>query len=60
MIGGGGVAAPQQQKPKIFAKDTEITVEVVIKKLNDFITGRGKKGTDRSQMIELVIELRYA
>ena len=46
------------EKPKIFPKDTEITIEAVTKKLGEFITARGKKGTDRLMMIELLIELR--
>lgn len=36
-----------QEKPKMFAKGTEITHAVVIKKLNEILQARGKKGTDR-------------
>lgn len=42
----------------MFAKDQEITVEAVLKKLNEVIAMRGKKGTDRSMMIELLTELK--
>lgn len=37
----------QQEKPKMFAKGTEINVPVVVKKLNEILQARGKKGTDR-------------
>uniref|UniRef100_A0A2C9JIY5 Eukaryotic translation initiation factor 3 subunit C n=1 Tax=Biomphalaria glabrata TaxID=6526 RepID=A0A2C9JIY5_BIOGL len=46
------------EKPKMFAKDQEITVEAVVKKLNEIIAMRGKKGTDRSVMIEMLRELK--
>lgn len=36
-----------QEKPKMFAKGTEITHAVVIKKLNEILQVKGKKGTDR-------------
>lgn len=36
-----------QEKSKMFAKGTEITVPVVVKKLNEILQARGKKGTDR-------------
>lgn len=36
-----------QEKPKMFAKGTEITHAVVVKKLNEILQARGKKGTDR-------------
>lgn len=42
----------------MFAKDQEITVEAVVKKLNEIIAMRGKKGTDRSVMIEMLRELK--
>ena len=56
MAGGGTVAVAE--KPKIFAKDTEITIKAVVEKLNEFVLGRGKKGTDRMLMVEQLIELR--
>lgn len=43
-----------QEKPKMFAKGTEITHAVVIKKLNEILQARGKKGTDRATQIELL------
>ena len=47
-----------QEKPKMFAKDTEITHEAICKKLRDLTSNRGKKGTDRSEQMELLNELR--
>uniref|UniRef100_A0AAQ4S0X4 Eukaryotic translation initiation factor 3 subunit C n=1 Tax=Gasterosteus aculeatus aculeatus TaxID=481459 RepID=A0AAQ4S0X4_GASAC len=41
-------------KPKMFAKGTEINVPVVVKKLNEILQARGKKGTDRAAQIELL------
>lgn len=46
------------EKPKMFAKDQEINHEAVNKKLFEIVAARGKKGTDRSQMIELLQELQ--
>ncbi|KAK7488251.1 hypothetical protein BaRGS_00020558 [Batillaria attramentaria] len=46
------------EKPKMFAKDQEINHEAVGKKLFEIVAARGKKGTDRSQMIELLQELK--
>ncbi|XP_070204954.1 eukaryotic translation initiation factor 3 subunit C-like isoform X3 [Littorina saxatilis] len=46
------------EKPKMFAKDQEINHEAVNKKLFEIVAARGKKGTDRSQMIELLQELK--
>ncbi|XP_077532872.1 eukaryotic translation initiation factor 3 subunit c isoform X2 [Haemaphysalis longicornis] len=45
------------EKPKMFAKDAEINHAVVLKKLNEIMAARGKKGTDRSEQIELLSEL---
>ncbi|CAM9198305.1 unnamed protein product [Lampetra fluviatilis] len=50
----GGVP---MEKPKMFAKGTEITHAVVLKKLNEILQARGKKGTDRAGQIELLTEL---
>uniref|UniRef100_A0A672JQ41 Eukaryotic translation initiation factor 3 subunit C n=1 Tax=Salarias fasciatus TaxID=181472 RepID=A0A672JQ41_SALFA len=44
----------QAEKPKMFAKGTEINVPVVVKKLNEILQARGKKGTDRAAQIELL------
>uniref|UniRef100_UPI0037E95AFF eukaryotic translation initiation factor 3 subunit C n=1 Tax=Semicossyphus pulcher TaxID=241346 RepID=UPI0037E95AFF len=41
-------------KPKMFAKGTEINIPVVVKKLNEILQARGKKGTDRAAQIELL------
>ncbi|KAM4631637.1 eukaryotic translation initiation factor 3 subunit C-like protein isoform 2-T2 [Discoglossus pictus] len=42
------------EKPKMFAKGTEITPPIVVKKLNEILQARGKKGTDRAAQIELL------
>ncbi|CAL9699068.1 unnamed protein product [Knipowitschia caucasica] len=42
-----------KEKPKMFAKGTEINTVVVVKKLNEILQARGKKGTDRAAQIEL-------
>eukprot|EP00063_Salmo_salar_P039924 XP_014014759.1 PREDICTED: eukaryotic translation initiation factor 3 subunit C isoform X4 [Salmo salar] len=39
---------------KMFAKGTEINTTVVVKKLNEILQARGKKGTDRAAQIELL------
>jgi translation initiation factor 3 subunit C len=49
---------PKAEKIKLFAKDEEINHENVLKKLNQIISGRGRKGTDRKEQIELMSELR--
>uniref|UniRef100_A0A8D0Y9K9 Eukaryotic translation initiation factor 3 subunit C n=1 Tax=Sus scrofa TaxID=9823 RepID=A0A8D0Y9K9_PIG len=49
----GGVPLVKE-KPKMFAKGTEITHAVVIKKLNEILQARGKKGTDRAVQIEML------
>uniref|UniRef100_A0A669DT35 Eukaryotic translation initiation factor 3 subunit C n=1 Tax=Oreochromis niloticus TaxID=8128 RepID=A0A669DT35_ORENI len=43
----------ENEKPKMFAKGTEINTAVVVKKLNEILQARGKKGTDRAAQIEL-------
>ncbi|CAD6239672.1 GSCOCG00008755001-RA-CDS [Cotesia congregata] len=52
----GGVVVPSE-KPKMFAKDAEINVPAVLKKLTEVIAARGKKRTDRREQIELLHEL---
>ena len=42
----------------MFSKDEEINHEAVMKKLFEIISARGKKGTDRSEQIELLKELQ--
>uniref|UniRef100_A0A1B6HN24 Eukaryotic translation initiation factor 3 subunit C n=1 Tax=Homalodisca liturata TaxID=320908 RepID=A0A1B6HN24_9HEMI len=53
----GGVAIPSE-KPKMFAKDAEIDINVVVKKLSEIVAARGKKRTDRREQIELLHELQ--
>ncbi|XP_057214357.1 eukaryotic translation initiation factor 3 subunit C isoform X1 [Triplophysa rosa] len=49
----GGVPLVKE-KPKMFAKGTEINPPVVVKKLHEILQARGKKGTDRAFQIELL------
>ncbi|XP_065201462.1 eukaryotic translation initiation factor 3 subunit C [Planococcus citri] len=53
----GGATIPSE-KPKMFAKDAEINIEAVLKKLNEIVAARGKKRTDRREQIELLHELQ--
>lgn len=46
------------EKPKMFAKDAEIDVHVVLAKLNEVMAARGKKKTDRKLQIEFLQELK--
>lgn len=46
------------EKPKMFTKDEEINVGVVLGKVNEIVAARGKKRTDRRQQIELLYELK--
>ncbi|XP_030755703.1 eukaryotic translation initiation factor 3 subunit C [Sitophilus oryzae] len=52
-----GIAIPSE-KPKMFAKDAEIDLNLVIKKLSEIMAARGKKRTDRREQIELLHELQ--
>lgn len=45
------------EKTVMFAKDTEVNHEAVMKKLSEIISARGKKSTDRNEQIELLHEL---
>ncbi|CAH1738692.1 eukaryotic translation initiation factor 3 subunit C-like [Aphis gossypii] len=45
------------EKPKMFAKDAEITPEAVLRKLTEVIAAHGKKRTDRREQFELLHEL---
>ena len=58
VVSKGGMPSVIPEKPKLFPKDTEITLEVVLKKQNELVAARGKKGTDRANQIELLVELR--
>ncbi|XP_040565964.1 eukaryotic translation initiation factor 3 subunit C [Lepeophtheirus salmonis] len=44
-------------KPKMFPKDAEITIPLVVKKLHEIMAARGKKRTNRKEQIELLTEL---
>lgn len=46
------------EKPKMFAKDADIDVPLVLNKLNEIMSSRGKKRTDRRLQIELLYELK--
>lgn len=46
------------EKPKMFAKDAEIDIGLVLNKLNEIMAARGKKRTDRRMQIELLYELK--
>lgn len=39
---------------KMFAKGTEINTTVVVKKLNEILQARGKKGTDRYDLFDYI------
>lgn len=43
----------------MFAKDAEIDLNLVIKKLSEIMAARGKKRTDRREQIELLHELQH-
>ncbi|XP_066259889.1 eukaryotic translation initiation factor 3 subunit C [Euwallacea similis] len=47
-----------KEKPKMFAKDAQIDLKLVIKKLSEIMAARGKKRTDRREQIELLHELQ--
>ncbi|CAB4021240.1 eukaryotic translation initiation factor 3 subunit C-like [Paramuricea clavata] len=42
----------------VFPKDTEINIPVILKKLHEILGARGKKGTDRTDQIEYLKDLR--
>lgn len=42
----------------MFSKDMEITGEAVVKKLNEILAARGKKGTDRRELVKIFISLQ--
>ncbi|KAK7873145.1 hypothetical protein R5R35_006367 [Gryllus longicercus] len=52
-----GSGAIPSEKPKMFAKDAEIDLNLVVKKLNEIVAARGKKRTDRREQIKLLHEL---
>lgn len=54
----GGITTMVQEKPKLFTKDEKIDHKKVDDKLRELVSGRGKKGTDRSRHIDSLTELR--
>lgn len=50
--------ATTAEKPKMFAKDAEIDIGLVLNKLNEIMAARGKKRTDRRMQIDLLFELK--
>ncbi|CAH0402772.1 unnamed protein product [Chilo suppressalis] len=50
--------AATSDKPKMFAKDSDIDVALVVKKLGEISAARGRKRTDRRAQLELLHELR--
>ncbi|XP_075240275.1 eukaryotic translation initiation factor 3 subunit C-like [Convolutriloba macropyga] len=50
-------AMDAKEKPKIFPKESEVTYDMMMKKFNDVISNRGKKGTDKYEQIEILTEL---
>ena len=50
-------APTAKEKLKMFAKDDEVTLNLVNKKYSEINAARGKKGNDRREMIELLHEL---
>ncbi|KAL5278443.1 EIF3C family protein [Megaselia abdita] len=47
------------EKPKMFAKDAEIDETLVLNKLLEIMSARGKNRTDRKMSIELLYELKH-
>lgn len=50
-------AASVSEKPKMFAKESEINHQNVLKKLVEVLAMRGKKRADRSDQTEMLLEL---
>ncbi|CAH4027701.1 eukaryotic translation initiation factor 3 subunit C [Pieris brassicae] len=50
--------AATSDKPKMFAKDSDIDAALVVKKLGEVSAARGRKRTDRRAQLELLHELR--
>ncbi|XP_053617384.1 eukaryotic translation initiation factor 3 subunit C [Plodia interpunctella] len=50
--------AATSDKPKMFAKDSDIDTALVVKKLGEISAARGRKRTDRRAQLELLHELR--
>ncbi|XP_020613782.1 eukaryotic translation initiation factor 3 subunit C-like [Orbicella faveolata] len=54
----GSSSSAVEKVKQLFPKDTEITHAVVLKKLHEILSARGKKGTDRTDQIEFLKQLR--
>ena len=52
------VKGPVVEKPKMFEKDAEIDIPLVLAKLSEIMSARGKKRTDRRMQIDMLFELR--
>lgn len=50
--------ATSTERPKMFATDAEIDIGLVLNKLSEIMSARGKKRTDRRMQIELLYELK--
>lgn len=50
-------SAPQPEKPKMFARESEINHQNVLKKLVEVLAMRGKKRADKSDQTEMLQEL---
>jgi len=53
----GWTKVDKVKKIAMFAADAEITIDLVVKKLNEIMAARGKKKTNRKEQIELLNEL---
>ncbi|XP_073832102.1 eukaryotic translation initiation factor 3 subunit c [Musca autumnalis] len=51
------VKGPVVEKPKMFEQDAEIDVPLVLSKLLEIMSARGKKRTDRRMQIDMLFEL---
>jgi len=55
---GGAVTCVRRAQDKILSMDpTQITYEMVSKKLREIVTSRGKKGIDRNEQVEMLVYL---
>ncbi|KAK3751829.1 hypothetical protein QZH41_013288 [Actinostola sp. cb2023] len=52
------VQSRSDRSKHLFPKDTEINHPIVLKKLHEILSARGKKGTDRTEQIGFLKELR--
>ena len=52
------VSKASEKMKVLFAKDTEINHQAVLKKYHEILAVRGKKGTDRSEQVDYFTELK--